>query len=110
MLRTPLIVCAAALLCPLRIAAQAAPQPVAPMLTGAATGPVPPPIAAASSSTPLANPASATPTGKVALQVIRHKLENGLRVVLNPDPTVPTVAVAVYYDVADPASRICSST
>ena len=99
MLRTPLIVCAAALLCPLRIAAQAAPQPAAPMLTGATAAAAPPPAAAASSTAPLANPANSTPTGKVALQIIRHKLENGLRVVLNPDPTVPTVAVAVYYDV-----------
>jgi len=33
------------------------------------------------------------------LQVIRATLDNGLRVVMNPDRTVPTVAVSVYYDV-----------
>jgi predicted Zn-dependent peptidase len=33
------------------------------------------------------------------LAVVRRTLPNGLRVVMNPDPTVPTVAVAVYYDV-----------
>ncbi|MGB8329222.1 MAG: pitrilysin family protein [Polyangiales bacterium] len=33
------------------------------------------------------------------LQVSRATLDNGLRVVLNPDHTVPTVAVSVYYDV-----------
>jgi zinc protease len=33
------------------------------------------------------------------LPVLRERLDNGLRVVMSPDPTVPTVAVAVYYDV-----------
>jgi predicted Zn-dependent peptidase len=33
------------------------------------------------------------------LPVVRHTLANGLRVVLSADPTVPTVAIAVYYDV-----------
>ncbi|MCZ6807260.1 MAG: pitrilysin family protein [Deltaproteobacteria bacterium] len=33
------------------------------------------------------------------LQVIRATLDNGLRVVMSEDHTVPTVAVAVYYDV-----------
>jgi len=33
------------------------------------------------------------------LQVSRATLENGLRVVMNQDNTVPTVAVSVYYDV-----------
>ena len=33
------------------------------------------------------------------LTVVRRTLANGLRVVMNPDPTVPTIAVAVYYDV-----------
>ncbi len=33
------------------------------------------------------------------LPVERHTLDNGLRVVLSPDRTIPTVAVAVYYDV-----------
>jgi predicted Zn-dependent peptidase len=35
----------------------------------------------------------------VALQIQRVTLENGLRVVLNPDHTSPTIAVAVAYDV-----------
>jgi predicted Zn-dependent peptidase len=33
------------------------------------------------------------------LPVERHTLDNGLRVVLSPDRTIPTVAIAVYYDV-----------
>ena len=33
------------------------------------------------------------------LQVSRATLDNGLRVVINQDHTVPTVAVSVYYDV-----------
>jgi predicted Zn-dependent peptidase len=33
------------------------------------------------------------------LVIRRERLDNGLRVVLNPDATVPTVAIAVYYDV-----------
>ncbi len=33
------------------------------------------------------------------LAIRRERLANGLRVVMNPDATVPTVAVAVYYDV-----------
>lgn len=35
----------------------------------------------------------------VQIDVVRTKLKNGLRVVMNPDRTVPTVAVAIYYDV-----------
>ena len=34
-----------------------------------------------------------------SLQVSRATLDNGLRVVMNQDQTVPTVAVSVYYDV-----------
>jgi hypothetical protein len=33
------------------------------------------------------------------LEIEQYKLENGLRVVLNRDPAVPVVAIAVYYDV-----------
>ena len=44
--------------------------------------------AAAASSSPLAR-----------LPIRRERLDNGLRVVLSSDRTVPTVAVAVYYDV-----------
>jgi zinc protease len=93
MLRTPLIVCAAALLCPMRIVAQSTAPHSATLLLAEAAAAQPPAAAAA------AKPADPAPTGKVALKVIRHKLENGLRVVLSPDPTVPTVAVAVYYDI-----------
>ena len=52
--------------------------------------------APAGTTTPQAN---AKPATQVSLKVERHRLENGLRVVLNPDHTIPTVAVAVYYDV-----------
>ncbi len=34
-----------------------------------------------------------------SLPIIRHTLENGLRVVLSPDRTIPTVGISVYYDV-----------
>ncbi|HKX83831.1 MAG TPA: pitrilysin family protein [Pyrinomonadaceae bacterium] len=33
------------------------------------------------------------------LEIEQYKLDNGLRVVLNRDPAVPVVAIAVYYDV-----------
>lgn len=33
------------------------------------------------------------------LEIRRERLDNGLRVVLNPDRSIPTVAIAVYYDV-----------
>jgi hypothetical protein len=54
-----------------------------------------------SAATPAANTAPTTTPApsQVSLTVERHKLDNGLRVVLNPDHTIPTVAVAVYYDV-----------
>lgn len=59
----------------------------------AQTGEAPPPDASAAENAdadagPLAN-----------LPIERHTLDNGLRVVLSPDRTIPTVAVAVYYDV-----------
>jgi len=41
--------------------------------------------------------ASGTPLSR--LPIVRATLANGLRVVLSPDRTVPTVAIAVYYDV-----------
>lgn len=43
-----------------------------------------------------------------ALVIERATLDNGLRVVLNPDSTLPTVAIAVYYDVGsrdEPSGR-----
>jgi zinc protease len=45
------------------------------------------------------SPADAKPSGSLALPVLRRTLKNGLRVVMSPDNTVPTVGVAVYYDV-----------
>ena len=49
---------------------------------------------------PTASPAASPPVDvTVALQIQRATLENGLRVVLNPDHTSPTIAVAIAYDV-----------
>jgi zinc protease len=53
-----------------------------------------PPPAPASTAAPAP---AATPLAR--LPIVRATLANGLRVVLSPDRTVPTVAVAVYYDV-----------
>ena len=52
--------------------------------------------------TALAAAQQAEPEQRSALQQLnirRERLDNGLRVVMNPDRTVPTVAVSVYYDV-----------
>jgi predicted Zn-dependent peptidase len=38
-------------------------------------------------------------TGGFRVPIEYEKLDNGLRVVLSPDPTAPTVAVAVYYHI-----------
>ena len=107
--KTFLVVSAAALLVGSSpIAAQdkggAVAPPPPPTLTApvASAAPPPTPVAAtptatAASATPAANPTS--PSNQVELKIIQNKLANGLRVVLNPDHTVPTVAVAVYYDV-----------
>jgi zinc protease len=43
--------------------------------------------------------ASGSETMLARLPVERRTLDNGLRVVLSPDPTIPTIAIAVYYDV-----------
>jgi len=40
------------------------------------------------------------------LEIEQHTLENGLRVVLNHDPAIPVVAVAVYYDVGSRNERM----
>ena len=42
---------------------------------------------------------AAPATTRLDIPVTRERLENGLRVVMSPDHTSPTVAVAVYYDV-----------
>ncbi len=47
---------------------------------------------------PAATPPAA-PTTRLEVPITRERLDNGLRVVLSPDHSVPTVAVAVYYDV-----------
>jgi zinc protease len=39
------------------------------------------------------------------LEIIEHTLSNGLRVVLNPDPAIPVVSVAVYYNVGSRNER-----
>ncbi len=74
------------------------------VLTGAlALGtPLTVPGATAHAQTPPAPAAASTapPTTPLArLPIVRATLANGLRVVLSPDRTVPTVAIAVYYDV-----------
>ncbi len=56
------------------------------------------PTAALAQTTATPAPQAATATA-LSIPVQRERLENGLRVVLSPDRTVPTVAVAVYYDV-----------
>ena len=52
---------------------------------------------AAAATEPSDSSSGQTPLG--ALPIERHTLENGLRVVLSPDRTIPTVGIAVYYDV-----------
>ncbi|MFO0694889.1 MAG: pitrilysin family protein [Polyangiales bacterium] len=45
-------------------------------------------------------PAATAPTSPLdSLPILRETLPNGLRVVMSPDRTVPTVALTVYYDV-----------
>jgi predicted Zn-dependent peptidase len=93
------------------VAAPPSAAPAAPA-SAAPTAPASAAPAAPASAAPAAAPASAKPqppataaatpaTGGTSLRVpvLRRKLANGLRVVLNPDKTVPTVAIAVYYDV-----------
>jgi predicted Zn-dependent peptidase len=53
----------------------------------------------AGAQTPPASTPTAPAGSTLHLPVVRHTLSNGLRVVLSPDKTVPTVAVAVYYNV-----------
>jgi zinc protease len=44
-------------------------------------------------------PPPAPPSPLEALPIVRETLPNGLRVVMSPNRTVPTVAIVVYYDV-----------
>jgi predicted Zn-dependent peptidase len=53
----------------------------------------------ASQQVPARAPSTSTPPAAVQIPVQRERLENGLRVVLSPDHSVPTVAIAIYYDV-----------
>jgi zinc protease len=109
--RNPLLAAAlASVFLPASLFAQAAPaQTPTPSPTPAVTS-TPPATAAPSSATaPNTAPAAVAPAVTAAapapqaagmqLPVVRHTLKNGLRVVLSPDATVPTVATAVYYDV-----------
>jgi zinc protease len=86
--------------------------PVAPTTSPAALKPVAPPApsAPAPSAPVAAQPApavgapAATPSAHAkssldALPIQRATLPNGLRVVMSPDRTIPTVGIAVYYDV-----------
>jgi zinc protease len=81
----------------------APPTPVAP----APPAGVAPALGAPAPATPNAAPAlkgasASAPEQKsnlAALPIERHTLPNGLRVVLSPDRTIPTVGIAVYYDV-----------
>ena len=56
-----------------------------------------PPAAQPTAAAPAA--AAAEPQKSLNIPIVRERLANGLRVVMNPDHTVPTVAIAVYYDV-----------
>ena len=48
---------------------------------------------------PLASASASSTSLKPKLQIERFTLDNGLRVVLNPDDASPTIAVVVWYDV-----------
>jgi zinc protease len=71
------------------------PKPVAPAVAPQPRAvPATPAPAAAAPAAPAPRPSSLA-----SLPIIRHTLENGLRVVLSPDRTIPTVGISVYYDV-----------
>ena len=66
--------------------------------------PAPEPVAtapAAEAAAPQPAPEAAPAAAPIAYQVPveYHKLDNGLKVVLSPDRTAPTVAVAAYYNI-----------
>jgi hypothetical protein len=66
----------------------------------AGPAPLPDPKARASAERGArAEPVQAVAPSRVSLPVDRRTLANGLRVVMSPDRTVPTIALAVYYDV-----------
>jgi zinc protease len=83
--------------------AKPAPAPKAPAAPSApaktpASAPLPATVPWVAAATP-ATPKPTTKTIQLKLEVQREKLENGLRVVLAPDHTSPTIAVDVVYDV-----------
>jgi predicted Zn-dependent peptidase len=57
------------------------------------------PSAAQAKAVPAAKAQAPSPSSLAALPIVRATLPNGLRVVLTPDRTIPTVGIAVYYDV-----------
>jgi zinc protease len=62
--------------------------------------PAVPPVPAQVTSAPVTAPAPAPKQSSLAaLPIVRHTLDNGLRVVLSPDRTIPPVGISVYYDV-----------
>jgi len=79
----------------LRFAAMSAAALVAACAT--TTAPPAPSRPAAASTAPVATAPPATSNYTVPVQY--QKLDNGLKVVMSPDPTAPTVAVAVYYGI-----------
>ena len=68
-------------------------------LSLAAAADAPPPKPAPAPAPTAAAPATATPPVALHLDIRRAKLDNGLRVVMAPDHTSPTVSVDVVYDV-----------
>jgi zinc protease len=56
------------------------------------------PVATAPQAAPPAVPA-APAVSKFTVPVEYHRLDNGLKVVLSPDPTTPTAVVGVYYNI-----------
>ncbi len=64
----------------------------------ASAAPATPAAAASAPAAPSKDPAAAA-LERLALSIQRVTLENGLRVVLNPDRSSPTIAVSVTYDV-----------
>ena len=58
-----------------------------------------PPAAQTAGAQPAEAPPTAAKSTLDALPIERATLPNGLRVVMSPDRTIPTVGIAVYYDV-----------
>jgi zinc protease len=70
------------------------------MSGAAALAQAPQTASTAPQSPPQAADATAPGGGSLAeLPIVRATLDNGLRVVMSPDRTIPTVGIAVYYDV-----------